>query len=129
MGRITGDNRTVLVVEDSDDIRELICMQLRRLGYRVVEAANGEEALELVARNKPGLILMDLRMPVMDGYEATRRIKALPDLGGVPVVALSAFCNAYSRRKALEAGCVDVVGKPVNSGKIDTLLSKLLEVN
>jgi len=126
---ITGDDRTVMVVDDSDDIRELICMQLRRMGYRVVEAANGEEALALVPRTNPGFMLMDLSMPVVDGYEATRRIKALPDLGGVPVVALSAFCNAYSKQKALEAGCVDSVSKPVNFGTIDSLLSRLLEVD
>jgi len=129
MALITGDDQTVMVVDDSDDIRELICMQLRRMGYRVVEAATGEEAVELVPQTNPGLILMDLSMPGIDGYEATRRIKALPDLGGVPVVAVSAFCNAYSKLKALEAGCVDCVSKPVDFGTIHSLLSRLLEVH
>ena len=86
-----------------------------------------EEAVELVQRTHPGLILMDLSMPVMDGYEATRRIKALPELGGVPVVAVSAFCDAYSKHKALEAGCVDCVSKPANFVTIDSLVSRLLQ--
>jgi len=127
MTPLARDDRTVMVVDDSDDIRELICMQLRGMGYRVVEAANGEEAVELVRRAHPGLILMDLSMPVMDGYEATRRIKALPELGGVPVVAVSAFCgDSHSIRKALEAGCVDCVSKPIDFGAIDSLVSRHL---
>ena len=127
MTPLARDDRTVMVVDDSDDIRELICMQLRGMGYRVVEAANGKEAVELVRRAHPGLILMDLSMPVMDGYEATRRIKALPELGGVPVVAVSAFCgDSHSIRKALEAGCVDCVSKPIDFGAIDGLVSRHL---
>lgn len=90
----------------------------------MVEAANGEEAVELVQRSEPGLILMDLSMPVMDGYEATRRIKALPMLGGVPVVAVSASCDSRVRSKALEAGCIDCVSKPIDLVTIDGLVSR-----
>jgi CheY-like chemotaxis protein len=118
------DNGTVMVVDDSNDIREMICIQLRRRGYRVVGAANGEEAVELVQRSEPGLILMDLSMPVMDGYEATRRIKALPMLGGVPVVAVSASSDSRVRSKALEAGCIDRVSKPIDLVTIDGLVSR-----
>ena len=127
MGALIGDEGAVMVVDDSEDIRELICMQLRCKGYRVVEAANGEEAVELAVRTHPGLILMDLNMPVMDGYEATRRIKALPGLGGVPVVAVSAFCDPSSSHKALEAGCVECVRKPVDFRAFDALVSRHLQ--
>ena len=128
MALLTGDDDgMVMVVDDSDDIRELICVQLRRRGYVVVEAANGEEAVKLALLRHPGLILMDLSMPVMDGYEATRRIKALPGLLGVPVVAVSAFCDGDGRHKALEAGCVACVSKPVDFGMIESLVSRHLQ--
>lgn len=129
MALLTGDDGTVMVVDDSDDIRELICMQLRWKGYRVVEATNGEEAVELAARSHPGLILMDLSMPVMDGYEATRRIKALPGFLEVPVVAVSAFCDSSNKHKALEAGCVECVSKPIDFPTFNSVVSRHLQVH
>jgi two-component system cell cycle response regulator DivK len=129
MALLTGDDRTVMVVDDSDDTRELICMILRWRGYRVIEATNGKEALELVPRTHPGLILMDLSMPVMDGYEATRRIKALPKLGGVPIVAVSAFCDGYVKHLALDAGCVECVIKPVDFRTIVSLVTRHLQID
>lgn len=129
MALLTGDSGTVMVVDDADDIRELICMQLRWRGYEVVEATNGEQAVELATQSHPGLILMDLSMPVMDGYEATRRIKALPGLGGVPIVAVSAFCDPFNEHKALEAGCVECVSKPIDFPAFDSLVSKHLNIH
>ncbi len=126
MSLLTVHSGTVMVVDDADDIRELICIQLRRKGYEVIEATNGEQAVELATRSHPGLILMDLSMPGMDGYEATRRIKALPGLGGVNVVALSAFCDPCNKHKALEAGCVEFVSKPIDFHTIDNLVSRHL---
>lgn len=126
MAVLSGDSSTVLVVDDANDIRELISMQLRWKGYHVVEATNGEEAVELATRSNPGLILMDLSMPVMDGYEATRRIKALPGLSGVPIVAVSAFCNSGNKHKALEAGCIECVSKPIDFPAFDSLVSRHL---
>lgn len=128
MTLLTGDDDTVMVVDDSDDIRQLICMNLRCKGYRVLEAANGVEALELAARSHPGLILMDLSMPVMDGYEATRRIKALPGFYEVPVVAISAFCDPFNNQRALEAGCVECVSKPIDFPSFDSMVAKYLLV-
>ena len=129
MALLTGDSGPVMVVDDADDIRELICMQLRGRGYEVVEATNGEQAVELATRRHPGLILMDLSMPVMDGYEATRRIKALPGLGGVPIVAVSAFCDPFNEHRALEAGCVECVRKPIEFPAFDTVVSKHLSTH
>ena len=126
---LTGDSGTVMVVDDADDIRELICTKLRSKGYQVVEATNGEQAVELAARSHPGLILMDLSMPVMDGYEATRRIKALPEMGEVPIVAVSAFCDPSNESKALEAGCVECVGKPIDFPAFDSLVSRHLHID
>jgi CheY-like chemotaxis protein len=117
---------TVMVVDDADDIRELICMQLRRRGYEVVEAANGEQAVELATLSHPGLILMDLSMPVMDGYEATRRIKSLPGLGGVTIVAISALCDPFIEHKALEAGCTECVSKLIDFPAVDSLVARYL---
>ena len=126
MARLTGESGTVMVVDDADDMRELICMQLRRRGYKVVEATNGEQAVELAKLSHPGLILMDLSMPVMDGYEATRRIKSLPGLVGVPIVAVSALCDPFSEHKALEAGCVECVSKLIDFPAIDSLVARYL---
>jgi CheY-like chemotaxis protein len=126
MGVLAGNDSTVMVVDDSDDIRQFISMALRIKGYKVVEATNGEEAVTLAPQAHPGLILMDLSMPVMDGYEATRRIKALPGCGGVAVVAVSAFCDSGNKHKALQAGCVECVNKPVDLVTLDALVSRHL---
>jgi two-component system, cell cycle response regulator DivK len=117
---------TVLVVDDHDDIRELISWQLQARGCTVVEAGNGKEAVELAPRVRPDLILMDLSMPVLDGYEATRQLRVRQETRDVPVVAVSAFCDASNRQKALEAGCVECVPKPVDFGLLDGLLRKHL---
>jgi two-component system cell cycle response regulator DivK len=122
------DEGTVMVVDDSDDIRTLICMNLRCKGYLVLEAANGKEAVELATRSHPGLILMDLSMPVMDGYEATRLIKALPGFCKVPVVAISAFCDPSNNDKALQAGCVECVSKPIDFRSFNSLVSRYLQI-
>jgi two-component system cell cycle response regulator DivK len=126
MSLLTVHSGTVMVVDDSDDIRELICMQLRRKGYEVVEATNGAQAVELATQIHPGLILMDLSMPVMDGYEATRRIKSLPGLGGVTIVAISALFDPFIEHKALEAGCAECVSKLIDFPAVDSLVARYL---
>ena len=126
MAIFTSDDVTVMVVDDSDDIRELMCRLLRGKGYRVVEAVNGKEAVELASRIHPRLILMDLGMPVLDGYEATRQIHGRRKTRDVPVVAVSGFCDALNRHKAFDAGCVECVCKPVDFGVLDGVLQKYL---
>ena len=129
MAILSGDDETVMVVDDSDDIRELICMRLRGQGFRVVEAANGAEAVALARQTVPGLILMDLSMPVLDGYEATRMIHGSRETRSIPVVAVSAFCDPHNCQKALDAGCVECVCKPVDFGALDGVLRRHLSAH
>ena len=115
-----------MVVEDFDDTRLMMRMLLEMEGCRVLEAADGREAVE-VARARPDeidLILMDLTMPVLDGYEATRRILARPETHDIPVVAVSAHCDAEHTGAALAAGCLACVGKPVDFGLLNELVCR-----
>lgn len=117
---------TLLIAEDHEDIRFLLKFHLEALGYKVVEAEDGNLAVERAISKHPDLILMDLNMPGLDGYEATRQIHRQPQLEGVPVVAVSAYCDALNRHKALAAGCVECVCKPLNLSMIDGVLRKHL---
>ncbi len=114
----------VLLVEDYDDTREMMRMFLEMQGCNVVEAAVGREAVAYAVGDGFGLIMMDLSLPVFDGYEATRRILSHPNSSHVPVVAFSAQCSEERRRKAFEAGCVDCIEKPMDFGKIEGVLKR-----
>jgi CheY-like chemotaxis protein len=117
---------TVLVVDDSEDIRELMRVQLTILGYRVLEASNGQEAVEAVREECPALILMDINMPVLDGLEATRLIREMAEICGVVIIAFTALHSAQSRLSALAAGCDDYVQKPVDLSQLSNLLHQHL---
>ena len=107
--------KRILVVEDNLDNRRILVYRLKRIGdFEIVEASNGQEALDLVQNQPlPDLIFMDLKMPVMDGWEATKRIRAL-DLGKrIPIIALTAQAMAGDEQKALAAGCDDYLAKPI----------------
>jgi CheY-like chemotaxis protein len=112
---------TIMVVEDYDDTREFMRMLLEMKGCRVVEARNGQEAVDSFLGTNPGLVLMDLEMPVLNGYEATRRIL---EMRRVPIVAISAQCELEQRRRAIDAGCVECYQKPVDFNLIDDLLGR-----
>ena len=103
--------KRILVVEDQEDNRQIL-RDLLDAHYAVTEAENGEEALAAVARERPDLILMDIQMPIMDGYDATRTIKAEPDLKSIPIVAVSSFAMKGDEEKARAAGCNHYVTKP-----------------
>lgn len=118
--------QTIMVVEDTDDIRLLIKMVLEMKGYRVVEAANGKEAIERAVEDQPHLILMDLSMPVMDGWEATRQLRLLEPMRGVPIVGLSAHCHGERRELAIRTGCNDCIAKPVDEVVLNRILSEFL---
>jgi len=117
---------TVMVVEDFEDNRFMMRRLLEMSGYRVLEAVNGEEAVELARRERPGLILMDLSLPQLDGLAATRRIRQHPELRDVPIVAVSAHDTADFHADALAAGCNDYVTKPIDFDQLEALLKHLL---
>jgi two-component system cell cycle response regulator DivK len=104
--------KRILVVEDQEDNRQILRDLLGTTDYEVVEAENGEEALAAVAKQRPDLILMDIQLPILDGYEATRRIKADPALSSIPIIAVTSYALSGDEAKARAAGCDDFVPKP-----------------
>jgi len=105
-------NKRVLVVEDHEDNRRILRDLLGSAGYDMIEAENGQAAIVLAAEKRPDLILMDIQLPIMDGYEATRRIKADPDLRGIPLIVVTSYALSGDEEKARLAGCDDYVSKP-----------------
>ncbi len=118
--------KKILVVEDDADNRRIVTKVLSVEGYVVVEAVDGNDALEKVRADRPDLILMDLALPNMDGWEATRQIKADPDLRAIPVVALTAFAMRGDEEQARAAGCDDYVAKPARPMVIRAVVKKHL---
>ncbi|HEX8775209.1 MAG TPA: response regulator [Pyrinomonadaceae bacterium] len=117
---------TIMVVEDFEDNRFMMRRLLEMSGYHVLEAVNGEEAVEIARRERPNLILMDLSLPLLDGLAATRRIRQEESLRDVPIVAVSAHDTADFHADALAAGCNDYVTKPIDFDQLEALLKKLL---
>jgi CheY-like chemotaxis protein len=116
----------ILLVEDNEMNRDMLSRRLMRKDYTVVCATDGLEAVTMAASEQPDLILMDMRLPEIDGWEATRRIKSAPETGSIPVIALTAHAMAGDREQALAAGCDDYDSKPIDlkrlMGKIEALL-------
>jgi two-component system, cell cycle response regulator DivK len=105
-------SKRILVVEDQPDNRQIIRDMLAPTEYEIIEVENGEQALAVVAKERPDLILMDIQLPVMDGYEATRRIKADPALRSIPIIAVTSYALSGEEMKARAAGCDEYVAKP-----------------
>jgi two-component system cell cycle response regulator DivK len=116
----------ILVVEDNPDNRVLITDVLTSLDYEVIVAVDGEEGVSKANSEKPDLILMDLSLPVMDGWTATRHIKAMPELQHIKIIALTAHAMVGDREKALEAGCDDYVSKPIDLRELAGKLAQYL---
>jgi two-component system cell cycle response regulator DivK len=117
---------TVLLVEDTEDNRQMMRRLLEMSGYRVVEATNGKEAVEVASRERPQMILMDLSLPLIDGLAATRRIRILPGLNKVPIVAVSAHDTADFHSEALAAGCDAYITKPIDYTELEDIIQRLL---
>ena len=116
----------VLVVEDQEDLRAILRFTLEGAGYEVVEAMNGAEGVAKAETERPDLILMDIQMPVLDGYEATRCIKALPGMAATPIVAVSSFAMKGDEEKARASGCDAYVTKPYSPKQLLSLVQQML---
>jgi len=113
----------ILIVEDNEMNRDMLSRRLKRRGYEVLVAVDGEMGIDLARTHAPDLILMDMSLPLIDGWEATRRLKADETLKHIPVIALTAHAMASDREKAIEAGCDDYDTKPID---LTRLLAKII---
>lgn len=119
---------TILLVEDNEMNRDMLSRRLERKGYQLLAAVDGAEGVAMAQAHTPDLILMDMSLPVMDGWEATRQIRATPNLRAIPIIALTAHAMAGDREQALAAGCDDYETKPIDFpnllAKIEAFLNK-----
>ncbi len=116
---------TVVLVEDNDMNRDMLSRRLVRRGWVVELAVDGQQAIEVVGRVRPDLVLMDMGLPVLDGWEATRRLKADPATAAIPVVALTAHAMSTDRDAALAAGCDDYETKPIDLDRLLATMQRL----
>ncbi len=117
---------TIMIVEDYDDTRLMVRLLLEKRGYRVLEADDGLKGVEIALRERPDLILMDLNMPHLDGFAATRRIRAHAEMRDVPIVAFSGYGPEHFGLEALAAGCDAYLCTPIEPEQLDDLLARLL---
>lgn len=116
----------ILVVEDNELNRDMLTRRLQRRGYETLVAEDGVQGLEAARQSRPNLILMDMSLPVMDGWEATKRLKGSPETSDIPIVALTAHAMSGDRERALEAGCDDYDTKPVEFPRLILKIEALL---
>jgi CheY-like chemotaxis protein len=116
----------ILYVEDNEDNIYMLRRRLERKGIEVIVAQDGEQGIAAAARERPDLILMDLSLPVIDGWEAARRLKSSPETGAIPIIALSAHAMTGDRERALAAGCDDYDTKPVDLASLMAKIAALL---
>jgi two-component system, cell cycle response regulator DivK len=116
----------ILLIEDNEENRDGLSRRLKRTGFEVIMATDGQQGIDEARSGAPDLILMDMSLPVLDGWEATRRLKAAPETRSIPVIALTAHAMAGDREKALEAGCDDYDTKPVEFPRLLAKIQALL---
>jgi two-component system, cell cycle response regulator DivK len=119
-------SKRILVVEDTEDNRRILRDLLTRAGYELIEAMDGEAGVTMAATHRPDLILMDIQLPVFDGYEATRRIRANPETKNIPIIAVTSYALSGDETKALAAGCNSYVAKPFSPRKILAMVQEFL---
>ncbi len=117
----------ILLVEDNEMNRDMLSRRLMRKGHEVLIAVDGEEGVAMAQSEAPDLILMDMSLPVLDGWEATRRLKAAPETQSIPIIALTAHAMAGNREQALAAGCDDYDSKPIELKRLLGKMQALLE--
>ncbi|HEX9584757.1 MAG TPA: response regulator [Gammaproteobacteria bacterium] len=116
----------ILLVEDNEMNRDMLSRRLIRRGFEIVSAENGEDGVSMAASENPDLILMDMSLPIIDGWEATRRIKSFEQTKSIPIIALTAHAMASDREKALAAGCDDYDTKPIELPRLLEKIERLL---
>ena len=120
-------DKTILIVEDNLLNRKLLEIILRPYGYRLLVALNGKEAIEIATREQPGLILMDMHLPKVSGYDATKTLKSQPETAHIPIVALTAQAMADERQHALAVGCDDYISKPIDTRAFPDQVKRYLD--
>jgi two-component system cell cycle response regulator DivK len=120
-------SKKILLVEDTEDNRQLIRDLMTSAGYELLEAENGKMGVDMAMRHRPDLILMDIQLPVLDGYEATRRIKSDPDLCRIPIIAVTSYALSGDDVRAREAGCEGYVTKPFSPRQLLSMIAEFLD--
>ena len=118
---------TILLVEDNEMNRDMLSRRLERRGFTVIAATDGQQGVSMATTEQPDLILMDMSLPVLDGWEATRRLKAAPETRAIPIIALTAHAMASDREQALQAGCDEYESKPIDFGRLLGKIEELLK--
>jgi two-component system cell cycle response regulator DivK len=118
--------KRILVIEDTDDNRRILRDLLSNAGFELIEATDGEQGVAAAAAQRPDLILMDIQLPVIDGYEASRRIKANPELRHIPIIAITSYALAGDEQKTAAAGCEGYVAKPFSPRQVLALVRQFL---
>ncbi len=119
----------ILLVEDNEMNRDMLSRRLARKGYEVAIAIDGQQGIEMARSETPDLILMDMSLPVVDGWEATRQLKSAPETQSIPVIALTAHAMAGDREKAMDAGCDDYDTKPIDLPRLLGKMTAMLEAD
>ena len=117
----------ILIVEDNPLNMRLMRMTLRGKGYTLIEARNGEEALDKAVKEKPDLIIMDMQLPTISGVEATQRLRKIPELSRIPVIAVTAYAMKGDQEKFIEAGCDAYLSKPINTRELSGFIENMLK--
>lgn len=118
--------KRILVIEDTEDNRRILRDLLTHAGFDLIEAEDGAKGVAMAAEHRPDLILMDIQLPIIDGYEATRRIKANPDLQHIPIIAVTSYALSGDEAKTVAAGCNGYIAKPFSPRKILAMIRDLL---
>lgn len=120
-------SKKILVVEDNNKNRRLLVDILKYYGYEVIEAINGGEAIKFAREQKPDLILMDMQMPIMDGFTAIKILKSAPETKGIKIISITSFAMVGDKERILKAGADDYIAKPINTRQLPEVVKRILE--
>ncbi len=119
--------KKILIVEDIPGLIHILQLEVQRLGYETILASNGEEAVEMAIAQLPNLIMMDIMLPEMDGFEAARQIREDPHTRAIPIIAVTALSSRKDKKKCLESGCDDYLSKPFTASQLSSSITRLLK--